>query len=507
MEHSTIPHLTPSPTIDFKHARVRLIIEVLREFFASRGIDAYLVGGLVRDAALGRTSRDIDLAVAGDALRIGRELADRMGGSFVLLDDGRCIARVALPDGGGTRFVDINPARDGILADLDRRDFTIDAMAVSLENTLGGLSSQAVIDPHGGLADLRASVIRAIKPAVFMDDPARLARAPRLAAQLQLSIDSNTAAQIRRDAHLLATVAPERVRDELLKLLAEPGAMDSVRSLDALGLLCEIIPELADAKDVTQPKEHYWDVFNHLVETVGQVERIVQGQPAGGDHVVDTLPRFEDMDERFAEEVGDGHTRLTLLKLAGLLHDIAKPATRTVEATGRIRFLGHHSEGERMTRRILERLRFSKRSVRLLALMTRHHLRPGQMAREGELPTRRAIFRYFRDAGDAAIDTLYLNMADYLSARGAMLDEHEWSHYRAAIDAILCQGLEGKSPKILPKLIDGHDIMEKFALTPGPRVGELLASVTEACASGEIETREEALRLVSSRLRSGEDIA
>ena len=461
------------------------------------------MGGLVRDALLSRTINDIDLAVEGDTRSIGRELASVLGGQFVLLDAERDIVRIALRRRDGMYYVDISPIHSGVSEDLGRRDFTIDAMAVSLENVFDGFGQESVVDPYGGLSDLREGVIRAVSPSVFTDDPARLIRAPRLAAQLRFGVEKETARQIRRDAHLVSTIAPERVREELLKLLAEPGAMDSIRGMDELGLLCEIIPELAQAKDVTQPKEHYWDVFNHLVETVGQVERILQKQPSDGDYVVDMMPRFDDMSEYFTEEVSDGHTRLTLLKLAGLLHDIAKPVTRTVESTGRIRFLGHHSEGAEMTRRILKRLRFSRRGVESLGMMVQHHLRPGQMAQDGELPTGRAIFRYFRDAGDAAIDTLYLNMADYLAARGPLLSEREWADYSQTVGHILREGLERKAPKSLPHLIDGHDIMEAFSLAPGPRVGELLSLAQEACAGGEIDTKEDALELLRNSLISG----
>lgn len=487
----------------FDDKRLSALLDTLREFCSSKAVGAYLVGGLVRDALLGRAINDIDLAIEGDTRSIGRELASILGGQFVLLDDERDIIRIALRRRDGTYFVDISPMHDGVSEDLRRRDFTIDAMAVSLENISNGFTQESVIDPYGGLSDLRAGIIRAVSPSVFADDPARLIRASRLAAQLRLSIAEETARQIRRDAHLVSTIAPERVREELLKLLAEPGAMDSIHGMDELKLLCEIIPELAQAKDVTQPKEHYWDVFNHLVETVGQVERILQEQPPDRDYVVDMMPRFDNMSEHFAEEVSDGHTRLTLLKLAGLLHDIAKPATRTVESTGRIRFLGHHSKGAEMTRRILKRLRFSRRGIELLSMMVQHHLRPGQMAQDGELPTGRAIFRYFRDTGDAAIDTLYLNMADYLAARGPLLSEREWSDYSLTVGHILREGLERKAPKSLPHLIDGRDIMEAFSLAPGPRVGELLSLAQEACAGGEIDTKEDALEFLRNSLNSG----
>ena len=165
-------------------------------------------------------------------------------------------------------------------------------------------------------------------------------RAPRLSAQLGFEISEDTVGKIRRDAHLVTMAAPERVRDELLQLMAEPDTTTSLRRLDDLGLLCQLIPELVEAKGVAQPKEHHWDVFDHMLETPGRVETIVQGEPGSNGFVVNMVPRFQSINEHFAEEVSDGHTRLTLLKLAGLLHDVAKPATKSVESSGRVRFLG-----------------------------------------------------------------------------------------------------------------------------------------------------------------------
>jgi poly(A) polymerase len=443
---------------------------------------------------------------------MGRELAASIGGRLVTLDDARDIVRVVAPGDLQPLYVDISSLVGGLDEDLRRRDFTIDAMAVSLAEA-SGMPWSNVIDPLGGRVDLEAGVIRAVSLSAFRDDPAWLMRAPRLAAQLGFTIAEDTALQIQREAPIVSAVAPERVRDEFLRTLASPGVASSLRLLDSLGLLCRVIPELADAKGVTQPREHYWDVFNHLIETAGQVERIIQGTGYGVQGTGDSrtpypeprtlYPTFEGMAERFAEEVSDGHTRLALLKLAGLLHDIAKPATRSVESTGRIRFLGHHTLGAEVSAGILRRLRFSGRGVELVRLLVLNHLRPTQMAQSGELPTGKAIYRYFRDAGDAAIDTLYLNMADFLAARGPMLREDEWAEHCRVIGYILREGLERRSPETLPTLIDGHDIIERFALSPGPEIGKLLRLAREAQANGEVTTKEEALELVRANLNSG----
>ena len=186
------------------------------------------------------------------------------------------------------------------------------------------------------------------------------------------------------------------------------------------------------------------------------------------------------------------------MKLAALLHDIAKPATRVV-VNDRIRFLGHTDQGAEIVTSILERLRFSNKEIRLVETMVRYHLRPTQMSHEG-LPSRRAIYRYRRDTGNAAIDILFLSMADHLAARGPDLDMEQWQWHVDQTRCILteCTYPEAKTPP--PKLIDGHDLMNIFGLKPGPQIREILEAVRESQAAGEINSRDQALYYVKNRL-------
>jgi poly(A) polymerase len=175
--------------------------------------------------------------------------------------------------------------------------------------------------------------------------------------------------------------------------------------------------------------------------------------------------------------------------------------TKSIDDTGRARFLGHTKQGAAMTAGVLERLRFSNREVSLVESLVYHHLRPAQMA-NGELPTQRAIYRYFRDVGEAGIDVLFLALADYLASRGPLASMEEWGNHCQLMNYILAEH-DKQQAEILPvKLIDGDDIMDKFDLAPGPLVGRLLAIVNEAHASRELSTREEALALVQGELSS-----
>ncbi|MCH7801133.1 MAG: HD domain-containing protein, partial [Chloroflexi bacterium] len=351
-------------------------------------------------------------------------------------------------------------------------------------------------------ADLQDRTIRAVKGDVFRKDPLRLMRAVRLAASLRFEIDAHTKDLIRGDAALINSSSPERVREELLRTLAEKGARDSVRLLDDLGLLSVLIPEIDESRGVTQPKEHYYDVFNHMVETVGFVEQILDGEDGGG-FVQEMVPRFDGMTEYFNSEATDMHNRLTLLKLTGLLHDIGKPATKTIELSGRVRFFDHSIVGEEMAKAALRRLRFGRKGVRMVGTMIRHHLRPRQMAAKNELPTKRAVHRYFRDVGEVALDTLYLNMADFLSAIGPDLTRDQMMEGCTVIRHILEVGLKMED-RVEPVrlLLDGNDIIREFGLSPSPIIGRVLSAVAKAEAIGKVNTTEEAIRLATRYLES-----
>ena len=472
----------------------------LREFLAQRSVECYLSGGFVRDALLGRPCADIDIVVGARAMALALEVARAFQGKYVPLDEANEIARVVLR-WERPLHLDFSTMRGSIEEDLALRDFTINAVALNLKEIEE--LSPPLIDPYGGRRDLKRGLVRAIGEEAFGQDPARLLRGPRLAAELGFAIDGETRAQIKHHGQLIAAVAAERVRDELCYLLAAPKAAQSLRLLDELGLLLVIIPELSATKGVEQPKEHFWDVFEHSIETVAAVEFMlrIEGSAYHGGGTLALVPWSPELEEHFEEEVSSGHKRKTLLKLAALLHDVAKPETKSIDEKGRMRFLGHAREGAAIVSDIMGRLRFSAREQEMVEKMVAHHLRPGQMVGEG-LPTRRAIYRYFRDTGDAGIDTIFLNLADHLAARGPQLDVEEWREHAQQMAYVLEERFREEGVVLPPRLIDGHDLIDIMGLSPGPKIGGLLEAVREAQAAGEVATREEALSYVRERISS-----
>ena len=478
------------------------MINKLAAFYAAYGTDAYLVGGFVRDWLISaEPGRDIDIAVPGDPAIIAQAIARKFGGVVVPLSPAHGVVRVVVPDGPDQDDVPWNIDVDGfsgtIEEDLARRDFSVNAMALPLDQWP---STDAVIDPLGGRVDLAAKTIRALGPMVFQDDPGRLMRAIRLAGQLKFRVEPGTSKLIAANATLLTGVSPERIRGEFLKILSLDGSKGQLEALDHFGLFKLVIPELQAAKGVDQPNMHYWDVWGHTMHTVEAAELVTKGHQ--NSPIYSCVPWTPDSETHFNRQATDGHTRRTVLKLAALFHDVAKPQTKSLDDTGRTRFFGHSEQGAEIAAKRLGHLRVSSKGIEMVSKMVEQHLRPTNMKDGDGWPTNRAIYRYFRDLGDVAIDTLYLCLADYLGAKGPGLVHEDWRDHARMIGHILHIGTTEPVSPTTTRLITGHDLMSHFSLPPGPEIGAALERVEEARASGEIETKEQALEMAADTLKN-----
>ncbi|PYN71530.1 MAG: hypothetical protein DMD97_27065 [Candidatus Rokuibacteriota bacterium] len=453
---------------------------------AGRARAPALVGGAVRDAGLrGMTARsgDLDVTVESGALAIARDVAARLGGAFVPLDPERGTARV-LVRGACLDLADWRaPTLEG---DLAARDFTVNALAVELRPLLRD-GRAPVIDPTGGLADLRARRLRVPDPRVLLDDPLRALRGVRLEATLGFRLTPPTARAIRAVASQVTTVSAERIRDELLAMLALRRAAWALRRLDTLGLLGAIVPEIEAMRASPQPAPHRFPVLEHSLRAVAGADELVAWLPA-------LRPFGEELAAHLAGELGGGVTRRQILKLAALLHDVAKPETRRV-IDGRVRFFEHDVIGAAHARRIGDRLKLPTRARGVLEQLVRHHLRPMHLAAAGGV-TRRARYRFFRDLRDDARDLLLLSLADASAVRGES-PRAVWR--RAGLVHELLRGWEERPVgAAAPPLVRGEDVMRRFGIAPGPAVGRLLDRAREAQALGLIATREEALAYLDS---------
>jgi len=477
---------------------------IVRRLAGERGVRVWPVGGAVRDALLKRPVHDWDFAVDRDALGLARAVADALGGAYFPLDTERGTGRVVLTAADGTRLeLDFATLRGADLeADLVVRDFTINALA------LGEMG--ALVDPTGGQADLEAWCVRATSERAFRDDPVRLLRAVRMEAGLGFEIEPQTAAWIRRDAALLPLPAAERVRDEFMRLLAIHGAATLMQRLDEFGLLPHVVPELESLKGVTQSSPHRFDVWYHTLLTVDTLEGVVAAvagrevsppaladvPPAAWGDLARLLGQFaDDVVAHLAVEVSGGRDRALLLKLAALLHDVAKPGTWSQDEHGRIHFYNHEPVGARMAAARLRALRFSRDEVERVRVMVGQHLRPAHLAR-AERVTRRAVYRYFRATDCAGIEVVLLSLADHLATCGPNLQEQRWARRLEVAETLLTHCFERYEETVAPPpLVTGHDLIAELGLDPGPEIGRLLEMLREAQAAGEVKTREEALAL------------
>lgn len=494
---------------------LRELCDQLATFCAARGVSAWLVGGAARDLALGRVPSDIDVAVEGDGVALARAFANRHGGAFVALDDERGTGRVVLGVASAERLViDLVQLRAPTLdADLRLRDFTINALALPLlDQQLQPMPlvvhPAAFIDPCAGLADLAAGQLRPCSPQSISDDPLRMLRAVRFAADLGLRVAPELHAAIHSSAPLISRIAAERVRDELLKLLALPTGATWLPYLDEVRVLTQLFPELEAARNCAQPSVHFLPVLAHMLETAIAVEwllNLLLGIPAAAQPgqlpvAVQTHPDLRrefpyaaQLRTHFAVPLNSGHSRPALLKLAALLHDNAKPQTRERHPDGHISFYGHQDIGAEVAARIGQRLRLSRSELGYLALVVRQHMRPGQLRTAPQL-TLRAVVRFFRDTADAGPDLLFHELADHLATRGPHTQVAAWSAHIDWVGAML-DVQWGKPPERVPPLLNGNEVMAALGLAPGKLVGEILREIHEAQAVGEISTQAEALEL------------
>lgn len=439
---------------------------------------AWIVGGALRDAALERPISDLDLAVTADPAACARAIAREGGGHAFELSAEFGSWRATASDHSWQ--IDSTALRgETIEADLGERDFTVGAIAAPLA---GG----AVIDPHGGLADLDRGLLRAVGPCSFVADPLRLLRAARLAAELDLAIAPETVSLARAAAARAAESAGERQLGELRALIGGPAPLRGLRLLEQMGIGAVVLPEVWGLRGVKQGPNHHLDVYDHtlaVLEHTLEVESDL-GRFAG--------ERAAEVKELLAEPLADQISRATALRFGALLHDIGKPRTRA-ERGGHVTFIGHDRDGAEMLASLCSRLRASRRLTHHLQELTLHHLRLGFLVHEVPLPRRR-VYEYLRATDPVAVDVTLLTIADRLSARGsgALASEKAIDAHLSLAKAMIAAALDWRRDRP-PPLLRGDELAAELGIEPGPELGELLAELEAARYCGEVSTRAQAV--------------
>ena len=441
----------------------------------------WIVGGAVREAALGRNVTDLDLAVSGDPREVAAAIA-RGGGKMFQLSEEFATWRAIGP--GDAWQVDAAGLRaDQIEGDLALRDFTVNAVAVPL-SPIGA----APLDPCDGLTDLRDRTLRAVSEQSFGDDPIRILRAARIAADLGLNVDPATIELARSHADAAGSPAGERQLAELRMLLAGADPIRGLVLLDELGATSAVLPEVDALRGVEQNPYHHLDVHGHTLEVLG---RLIAVEADLGSVAGDSAAELSGV---LAEPLADGLTRGDALRFAALFHDLGKPETRTRGEGGRVLFIGHDIAGARIVRDMCRRLRASRRLGEYLANLTLNHLRLGFLVHERPV-SRRQIYDYLRATEPDSADVTLLTVADRLATQGERTK-------REAIDAHLelAREMIGESlawrrqgPPRSP--VRGDDLAAELGIEQGPELGRLINEVEAAVFEGRVGDRQEAIDL------------
>ncbi len=437
---SRLEHLVPCP--------VRQILANLLCHHHS----AHLVGGCVRDLFLEREPGDWDVATSA----LPREVQGIFRrthptgikhGTVTVMSNGMAVEVTTYrleTDYADFRHPSGVVFTGDVQQDLARRDFTFNAMAMTPAGVL--------VDPFGGLHDLSSGVVRAVgdPDRRFSEDALRLVRAVRFAAQLGFDLEHDTRQALGRNAGLLEHISKERIRDELVKILLSDAPSDGVRDLSDLGLLGSFWPELEDGRGFEQNPHHAYCVLEHSIRALGE-----------------TPPDLA-------------------LRLAALLHDVAKPRCMTADEDGSRRFFHHEQVGARIARKMLYRLRFDRDTIQRVCHLIRYHMALHHYPDMTDAAIRRLIRRVGPDSID---DLVLLRRADRLASgtkkgplsRGA-------KRLLRRIDQVMA---EDAAFSIRDLAVDGRDVMSIGGLSPGPRVGQILDQLLEmVLEEPELNTRQ-----------------
>ncbi len=422
--------------------------------FESTGYEIYLVGGCVRDLLLNKSITDWDLTTNATPEQMLSLFSDAYyNNTFGTVG---IPANVSETEHEGVVEVTTFRTEQGysdnrrpdtvswgksIQEDLERRDFTINAMAIKLTDVEKDINAHIIIDPYNGKADLENKIIKAVGNPIerFQEDALRLMRAIRFAAQLGFSIEENTLNAITTNAALLSNIAKERVRDELIKILASEFHYEGIMLLRNTNLLEYILPELLEGVGISQARpgrHHTSDVFTHNVESLR--------------HCPSTDP---------------------VVRFATLIHDVGKPRVAAKDPSGYIIFYNHEVMGARMAYEISERLRFSKKDRRKVVTLIRWH-----MFTVDEHITDAAIRRFIRRVGVENVkDMMDLRIGDRLGGGTQTAESWRLKLFKRRIEDQLAP-----APfSINDLVIDGNDIMEELDIKPSKQIGELLQKLFE----------------------------
>jgi tRNA nucleotidyltransferase/poly(A) polymerase len=468
----------------------------------------FLVGGAVRDALKRKPIRDYDFVVMEDVFDLARHVADKLGGAFFVMDDEREIARV-IKSGNSTypEVYDFSKIVGGTLeADLRNRDFTINAIAVNVQRP------QEVLDPLGGANDLLHGKLKECSASAVINDPIRVLRAIRIAVDYKLRISSETRKKIKLAGPSLNSITDERIRDELFKIFDGLNPKNAINALDRLGVLEIILPELTALKDIKGSYPQHENVWGHTLSTLGELQKILAVLQPKHDVTLSSnliqglgVTKLRKHLGRIAEHINSGvnHSlsNRSLLFFAALYHDVGKTKIEIDEMEGDKERHFHSEVGSDLIGSRGRKLRLSNSEVNRLKTIVLFHMKPAQLSKEIDGISPRRIYRFFRETGSAGIDICLLSLADIVATYGTELSQDRWSMQLEAVNTLMDAWWDNYKEYIdPPKLVSGKDLLQRFGIKPGPRIGYYLELVREYQVMGRINTREDAFRTLDKQI-------
>ena len=457
--------------------------------------EVYVVGGYLRDFLLKKKSLDIDLVVSEKSEPFAKKLAKKINGKCFKLHDDLQTYRVAVFNNPDLEYIDVSLMQGkNIKEDLSRRDFTINALAVKIEDFDD--IKKNVIDYFGGTKDLKKKEIKAVSKKVFVDDPLRMLRAFRFASEYNFKISKETLSLIKKYSPKISTVAGERIKNELFRILSNKKSSQYISAIDNIKLLEKMFPVITKMKKSAQSfYYHPKGLFQHCFQTYEALENILVKLDKYFPTSKDMLEKH--LNEPFSENV----TRKNLLKFVAIFHDCAKPECAK-RMDNKMRFLGHEELGAKKTAQIMKELKMSNKEIDFVKAIISEHMRPSNLAKS-EVITQRAQMRLFIDIKGNTPDLLILAMSDwhsYKTLKKKIYPKKVLKQQEKSVAKLIFGYFDFINKKPKDKIVDGNVLMKEFHLKPGKIIGELLKYINNAYEEGRIKDKKQALKYAKSQL-------
>ena len=457
--------------------------------------EVYVVGGYVRDFLLKKKTLDIDLVVSENAESFAKKLAKKINGKCFVLHSDLQVYRVAVKNNPDMEYIDISLMQGkNIKEDLSRRDFTVNALAVKIENFDN--IKKNITDYFNGIKDLKNKEIKAVSKKVFIDDPLRMLRAFRFASEYNFKISKDTLSLIKKYSSKITAVAGERIKNELFRILNNRKSSQYISAIDDVKLLERMFPVIATMKKSAQSfYYHPKGLFQHCFQTYEALENILIKLDKYFPKSKDILEQH--LNEHFSEYVN----KKNLLKFIAVFHDCAKPECAK-RMDNKMRFLGHEELGAKKTAQIMKELKMSNKEIDFAKAIISEHMRPSNLAKS-EVITTRAQMRLFRDIKENTPDLLIMAMSDwhsYKNLKKKIYPKKVLQQQEKSVAKLIFAYFDFINNKPKDKILDGNVLMKEFHLKPGKIIGELLKYINNAYEEGRIKDKKQALKYAKSQL-------